>query len=88
MNFPDLGPPSSFRLRKTNSYEISDHFGRIKHGQIEELPELFLTFDSYEEAASFHCRYEISVGNLPDVLKGHLHFVIEKEAAAGAPKAI
>jgi hypothetical protein len=76
---PDVGPPSSFRLRKTNSYEVSDHFDRIKHGQTEALRQLFLMYDSHEAAASFHCNYEISVGNLPVVLTGSLHFVIEKE---------
>lgn len=75
---PNLASLSSFRMRKTNSYEVSDHFRRIKNGQTETLPELFLTFNSHEEATSFHCTYEINVGNLPDALKGTLHFVIEK----------
>ena len=56
MDIPNLGPPSTFQLRKTNSYELSDHFVRIKHGQTEELRELFLTFDSYDDAQSFHCQ--------------------------------
>jgi hypothetical protein len=85
MHMPDLGPISSFRLRKTNSYEVSDHFARIKHGQTEELRELFLTFDSHESSASFHCKYEVSVGNLPDMLKGTLHFVIERDEAPTEP---
>ena len=78
---PGFKPPSTFKLRKTNSYEVSDHFARIKHGQTEKLRQLFLIFDSHEDARSFHCDYEISVGNLPDALRGRLHFVIDREGA-------
>jgi hypothetical protein len=41
-------------------HEVSNHVRRIKHGQTEKLPELFLTFNSHEEATSFHCTYEIN----------------------------
>ncbi len=78
---PEFSPQSSFQLRKTNSYEIKDHFTRIKHGFTKELPELFLTFDSYADARSFNCDYEISTGNLPEPVQGKLHFVVEKDSA-------
>lgn len=75
-----VNPPSSFRLKKTNSYDISDHFARIKHGTTENLPELTLVFDSFDEASSFNCDYTIRVGNLPEPIAGKLHFVIEKSS--------
>jgi hypothetical protein len=50
------------------------------------LRELFLTFDSYETANSFHCDYVINVNNLPHALKGKLHFVIEKDATDLTPE--
>ena len=67
---------STFRVRKTNSYEVSDHFKRIKQGQTATLPELVLIFDSYEVAKSFHCTYDIVVSNLPERITGELHFVV------------
>jgi hypothetical protein len=81
---PNVDFLSSFKLRKTNSYDVSDHFERIKHGQTEQLPELFLTFDSYRAVQSFHCGYVIHVGNLPEVIRGKLHFVIEKDEASNS----
>lgn len=86
MRVPVFRPPSSFQMRRTNSYDISDHFTRIKHGFTEELPELFLTFDSYSEASSFNCDYEINVANMPEPIKGKLHFVVEKEASDQTPE--
>jgi len=70
-------PMSSFNLRRTNSYDLTDHFRSIKHGDSAELPELFLLFDTPESAKSFHCDYELRVGNLPDKVTGKVHFVVE-----------
>ncbi len=78
LHLPDVSPPSAFRIRRTNSYEVSDHFDRIKHGFVAVLPEFALTFDSHPEARSFHCEYEVTVGNLPTAVTGQLHFVIER----------
>lgn len=75
---PDFTMPPSIKIRKTNSYDIADHFKRVKHGDVEQLAPLYLIFDSFEKASSFHCDYEIRVGNLPDKINGKLHFVIEK----------
>jgi hypothetical protein len=76
---PDLRRPSSFSIKRTQSYDVRDHFHRIKHGERASLPELFLTFDSYESAASFSCRYTIRPANLVRPIEGDLHFIIEKE---------
>ena len=78
LNVPSFQPPSSFSKKRTNSYDIDDHFRRIKHGFHVELPEIFLIFDSFENAVSFNCDYEVRVGNLPDPISGKLNFVIEK----------
>jgi len=48
---------STFDLKKTNSYDLTDHFQKIKHGSSVELPELFVVFDSHEGARSFNCDY-------------------------------
>jgi hypothetical protein len=76
---PQIRQPSTFTLRRNKSYELTDHSQRIKHGDFFLFPELFLTFDSFETAASFSCEYTIRPANVPEPLKGKLHFVIEKE---------
>ena len=83
MNFavpcvPDFKMRTSFSIERTRSYDVTDHFSRIKHGAIAILPEMFLTFDSYETASSFRCTYTVRPANLPEPITGELHFVIEK----------
>ena len=78
---PDFRMPSSFSIERTGSYDVREHFQRIKHGDHVVLPEMFLTFDSYESASSFSCQYTIRPSNLPEAVTGELHFVIEKEGA-------
>lgn len=77
--FPHFDLPSGFTIKKTNSYTVTDHFPRIKHGDYVILPEMFIIFDSYESASSFNCDYTIRPANLPDPIMGQLHFVIQKE---------
>jgi hypothetical protein len=78
---PDIRVPSSFSIERTQSYDVRDHFPRIKHGDKAVLPEIFLTFDSYETVSSFACNYTIRPANLPTPITGELHFVIEKRDA-------
>jgi PIN domain len=68
---------SSFKLKRTNSYDVKDHFHSIKHGDSAELPELYLLFDTFETAKSFYCEFELRVANLPDKLTGQLHFIVD-----------
>jgi len=75
-NFKEL---PTFSLKKTNSYELTDHFNRIKHGEEAKLPELFLIFDSFEVAKSFKVKYIIRPANLPEPVEGELNFVIKKD---------
>lgn len=77
---PQIDQPSTFNLRRTKSYELTDHTKRIKHGDYFLFPELYLTFDSFEKVASFSCDYTIRPANLPEPLQGKLHFVIEKKS--------
>jgi hypothetical protein len=77
-SLPDLKLPTSFSIKRTGSYTVTDHFRRIKHGSQGTMPEMVLTFDSYESASSFNCNYMIRPANLPDPVTGQLHFVIEK----------
>ena len=84
MNFNHLNNHfDTFKLKKTNSYDLTDHFRSIKHGTSTELNELFLIFDSAETAKPFQCEYEITVGNLPDKITGNLNFIVESQADDG-----
>ena len=76
---PSIGPASSFRIKKTNSYDVTDHFARIKHGIPATLPKMYIEFPSLSEASSFKCSYELRPANLPAPVTGEVHFVIERE---------
>ena len=80
----DFKMPTSFRIERTQSYDVLDHFSRIKHGDYVETPMLFLMFGSYEGASSFECEYTIRPANMPSPSTGKLHFVIKKEDANNA----
>lgn len=69
----------TFSLRRTKSYELREHFDRIKHGYINRIRPIFLVFNSFDEANSFNFEYEITLGNLPKSISGRLHVSIEKE---------
>ncbi len=80
-SLPEFKMTSSFRIERTGSYDVKDHFSRIKHGASAVLPKMFLIFDSYELATSFSCSYIVRPANLPEPISGELHFVIGKEDA-------
>jgi len=83
LRLPDLSKHyneklETFSIRRTNSYNVGDHFQTIKHGDKVVLPEMVLIFDSYEAAKSFKCEYNIRPANLPEPKTGELHFIITK----------
>lgn len=86
MHFPSaIGRPtpvSAFSIKRTKSYDVDDHFLRIKHGGSVTMPEMFVLFDSFEDAKSFSCHYTVRPANLPEALSGDLHFVVTKGSEA------
>jgi hypothetical protein len=72
---------SSFRIERTNSFNLTDHFKSIKHGIPVQLPRLYAVFSSFETASSFNCKYELRPANLPEATTGMLHFIVEKRTA-------
>jgi len=72
---------TSFRIEETNSYDVTDHFRRIKHGVPVEPPTMYIEFPSLAEAKSFNCTYKLRPENLTEPVTGDLHFVIETEKA-------
>ncbi len=76
---PHFRPSSSFRITKTQSYNVTDHFAKIKHGIPASLPKMYILFPSVTEAKSFNCTFELRPANLTAPVTGELHFVIESK---------
>lgn len=81
---PNIGLPSSFSLKRTNSYDVSDSFRVIKHNERGCLRELFLWFDSIDMAKSFRCEYRVTVDNLPEEIKGNINFQFQADVERDA----
>ncbi len=76
---PQIDVGSSFSLKHTNSYEVSDSFRVIKHNERATVQELFLMFASLDAAKPFRCDYRITVDNLPNVIEGNINFQFSPE---------
>jgi hypothetical protein len=76
---PKIKLPTSYTLKRTNSYDFTDSFKLIKHNERVVLPELFLYFPSYEQIKPFQCTYRMTVANLPDIVEGVVNFKFEFE---------
>ena len=70
---------SSFHIKRTNSYLVTDKFSRIKHGDVATLKTLFVEFDTFDDAASFGIDYRLRPANMPDPVEGRLHVVVSKQ---------
>lgn len=88
IDFPVIHPPnysntppniSSPSIKRIHSYEVNVHVQHIKHGFLEQLDPLFIIFDSYDTASSFHVDYRILAANVPTEISGQLHIVIQKQ---------
>ena len=64
---------------QTKSYELREHFDKIKHGYLMRIRPIFLIFDSFDEMTSFNFDYKIAVGNLPENINGQLNVIIRKK---------
>ncbi len=79
LGLPGLPKPDPFRLRRTNSFELTDHVGRIKHEFRHIMKPLYVVFPSYADASSFCIRWRISAANLPGQANGTLNVAITKQ---------
>ncbi len=73
----NMRPASSFQIKETNSYLVTDRYDNLKHGMANAMPTMYVEFPSISEAKSFHCSYRVHCANLPEPAKGMLHFVNE-----------
>ena len=78
--FPSLAniDLSGFSIKKTNSYDVKDHFKTIKHNHAGSVYPLYATFDSFEEVQSFEITYKITAANMVDMVEGNINVIINK----------
>lgn len=70
---------STTKIRKTNGYEIEMYIDKLKHNTSKELSNLYVIFKDYNSVSSFNIEYNIKTDDLPEVEKGEIHVIIEKE---------
>jgi predicted nucleic acid-binding protein len=80
---PIAPPPnvSAPNIKRTNSYEVSFHVQKAKHNLQEPFKPMYVAFDSFEEASSFHIDYQILAANIPHEINGEVHIVIRREGS-------
>jgi hypothetical protein len=73
---PNVSPPT---ITELDSYEVRFQVERIKHHMQECSDPLFVMFESFETAQSFHIDYQILAANVPHEVTGQLHVIVEKQ---------
>jgi hypothetical protein len=66
-------------ITKTGSYDVTFHVHRVKHKLQEPAEALYVVFQSFEGAQSFHIDYDILAANVPSEVTGQLHVIVEKD---------
>jgi hypothetical protein len=69
----NVGSP---RIKRTKSYDVKIRVDKAKHGIIESLDAMYITFDSYDRIRSFTVEYAVHASNLPTPSKGSLNVII------------
>lgn len=67
-------------LRRTNSFDATEHFERIKHGYSYKLETLRLWFPLSVTPKSFSITYRITAANLAVPAEGVLHVILNADA--------
>ena len=73
---PNVSAPT---IRRANSYDVSFYVQRIKHKLQEPVDALYVAFESFESAQSFHIDYRMLAANVPNEVTGKLHIIMRKE---------
>ena len=69
--------PNSYMsgFKKTHSYEVEFHIGKLKHNNSIDLKPVYIFFSSVEQIKSFGIDYKISIGNHPEVTSGKINII-------------
>ncbi len=70
---------SAPNIRNTGSYDVDYHIQRLKHKLQEPADPLYVIFESFKNARSFHIDYRLLAANVPNEVTGQLHIIIEKD---------
>jgi rRNA-processing protein FCF1 len=68
---------SALNIKQTGSYDVNFHVQKVKHKLQEPAEPLYVIFESFEAAQSFHIDYQILAANVANEVVGQLHVVIE-----------
>lgn len=71
---PNISSPS---IKKTNSYDVNIHVGKLKHNKIAVMEKMYVLFENYNSIINYEVNYEIRCSNVPDIVKGNLNFINE-----------
>jgi PIN domain-containing protein len=77
-NLPEFRNASHPSIRRTKSYDVELEIGKIKHGFSEEIDSMYAIFPLFDDAASFTIEYRLHAANLPDLVEGHLHVIVDR----------
>ena len=67
-----------FSIKRSNSYEVKDHFRSIKHNHAGQINTLYVMFDRFVDVKGFEIEFEITAANMIDKKEGTLKVIIEK----------
>lgn len=84
--FPGIALPtgpnvSRASIKRSNSFDVTYHIGRLKHKQTVLLGPLWIYFTKNQEISSFQFDFRISVANHPDEVIGSLNVIFETLAS-------
>lgn len=70
---------SSYNIKRTKSYDVDFQIQRLKQKISESAGVLYLEFDSYDTAQSFHIDYDMVVATPPCEFSDRLHIIVNKK---------
>lgn len=66
-------------IRQASGYEVQFNVRRLKHGLRLSADPLYVKFESFDGARSFHLEYEMLADNVPKPVTGKLHVIISRD---------
>jgi hypothetical protein len=73
---PNISSPD---IRRSNSYDVELHVRKLKQNISESFARMSITFDSFEHASSFQIDYRIVAANVPKLITGALHVIVDRK---------
>ncbi|MDJ0662678.1 MAG: hypothetical protein QNJ42_24815 [Crocosphaera sp.] len=71
---------SSVDIRRSNSYNVTLHVGKLKQHTLETIDEMTITFNSIDQVSSFSIDYQLIAANIPNPVYGKLHVIFTEKS--------